>query len=208
MDGERHVPPALCRGEATPLFPLSAPQWSKGRAIGRIPEPHSTRSLTYTMPSAPLFAPLPTASTSTTTPEPAPSGDDFSLLLDLIESFEYQDSLRLARKQNVASRSTDDLRKFLAEFDAAFGARWGCITINFSYMHEDIVRIVVNICANALAAEDGTLSLDSVGGPLTVKQDRVVRQLWDLLCECLIPDICSCNMLNCSCDDCLSITAT
>ena len=136
------------------------------------------------MSSAPFFAPLPapllTTSTSTTTPEPAPSDDDFSLLLDLIESFEYRDSLRLARKQNVASRSADDLRKFLAEFDAAFSARWGCITVNFSYMHEDIVRIVVNICANALAAEDGTLSLDSVGGPLTVKQDSVVRQLWDL----------------------------
>jgi len=151
------------------------------------------------MSSAPLIASLPaptlTASTSTT-PEAAPIDDGFSSLLELIASPDFQKSLRLARERNVASRSTDDLRKFLAEFDAAFGARWGYITVNFTYMHDDIVRIVVDICANALAAEDGTLSLDSVGGPLTAKQNQAVRQLWDLLCECLVPN--KCNILSCS----------
>jgi len=145
------------------------------------------------MSSAPLFAPLsaPIPSTSALTLDaPAPSDDDFSSLLDVIESFDFQKSLLLARRQNVASRPTDDLRRFLADFDAAFGTKWARMTGNFSYMHEDVVVPVVDLCANVLAAEDGTLSLDSVGGPLTVEQDRVVRQLWDMLCECLVPYKC------------------
>ena len=142
------------------------------------------------MSSAPLFAPLsaPIPSTSALTLDaPAPSDDDFSSLLDVIESFDFQKSLLLARRQNVASRPTDDLRRFLADFDAAFSTKWSHTRGN---MHEDIVSIVVNICANKLAAEDGTLSLDNVAGPMTCKQDRAVRELWDLLCECLVIDEC------------------
>jgi len=182
------VPPALCRGEATPLFPLSAPQWSKGRAIGRIPEPHPTCPLTSTMSSTPFFAPIPSASASTlNVPEPALIDDDYTSLLKLIKSLDYQHILRLVREHNVASRPTDNLHRFLADFDAAFSTKWSHTRGN---MHEDIVSIVVNICANKLAAEDGTLSLDNVAGPMTCKQDRAVRELWDLLCECLVIDEC------------------
>jgi len=189
------VPPADCRGEATPLFPLSAPQWSKGRAIGRIPEPHTTCPLTSTMSSTPFFAPIPSTSALTmNVPEPALIDDDYTSLLRLIQSLDYQHVLRVVREHNVASRPTDNLHRFLAEFDAAFGTEWTCTGGN---VHEDIVGIVVNICANKLAAEDGTLSLDNVAGPMTCKQDRAVRELWNLLCECLVTDKCHGTIISC-----------